>query len=151
MDPVQAEEWCRVPSVPALMVSSAGRIMVAPYLAPMPKGGVRSYGGFAGHGQWDGERLIYVHKGKTYKVHRLVCEAFHGPAPVLPPGETGRIVCMHLDENSRNNRASNLSWGTQKENLNAPGFLAYCATRTAANNPRVKGLAAKANGQYFFA
>ena len=46
---------------------------------------------------------------------------------------------MHLDENAANNRASNLRWGTQKENLNAPGFLDYCRTRTGENNLVVKG------------
>jgi hypothetical protein len=137
------EEWRRVPSVPSLLASSEGRIMVAEWLAPMPKGGTRRYGGEIGVGQWDGERFIFPHRGRTYKVHRLVCEAFHGPAPVLSPGEPGRIVCMHGDESARNNKADNLSWGTQKQNLNAPGFLAHCATRTAANNPHVKGRAAK--------
>jgi hypothetical protein len=34
---------------------------------------------------------------------------------------------MHIDENSRINRADNLEWGTQKQNLNAPGFLSYAS------------------------
>lgn len=54
------------------------------------------------------------------KVHQLVCEAFHGPKPF------SRAVVIHKDENSLNNKPSNLTWGTQKENLNCPGFLAYC-------------------------
>ena len=48
---------------------------------------------------------------------------------------------MHLDENARNNKPENLRWGTQKENLNAPGFIAYCKSRTGDNNPYRKGKA----------
>lgn len=106
--------------------------MVAPYTATTPKGGLRQYGGEPTAGQWDGSRYIYVLKGKTYKVHRLVCEAFHGPAP-------SKSVCMHLDESSRNNKPNNLAWGTQKQNLNAPGFLSYCRSRTGENSPGAKG------------
>jgi hypothetical protein len=29
---------------------------------------------------------------------------------------------MHVDEDSRNNKPTNLKWGTQKQNLNFPGF-----------------------------
>lgn len=119
------EVWREVPSAPHYLASSEGRIMVAPYRAPMPGGGERQYGGQPHFGVWakDSHRFIVVYKGKTYKVHQLVCEAFHGPKPKDP--ETGRIVVMHLDENSANNRADNLQWGTQKENLNAPGFKAF--------------------------
>jgi len=99
----------------------------------MPHGGVRSYGARARRGTWDGDRYILTMKQKTYRVARLVCEAFHGPAP------SEKSVCMHLDENSRNNDPSNLQWGTQKENLNAPGFIDYCRSRTGERNPLVKG------------
>lgn len=127
------EIWRVVPSVSGVIASSRGRIMVIPYLQEMPNGGARNYGGYPTYGQWDGARFLYVLKGKTYKVHRLICEAFHGQ----PDGEQ---VCMHLDENSRNNRPENLAWGTQKENLNAPGFIEYCRNRTGENNPFKKGL-----------
>lgn len=121
------EVWREVPSLPAIMASSEGRIMVKPYRAPMPHGGLRPYGGKPHFGVWnkvDG-RFVMFYKGKTYKVHQLVCEAFHGPKP----GKSeGYYVCMHLDENAANNRADNLSWGTQKENLNAEGFKKYRET-----------------------
>ena len=45
---------------------------------------------------------------------------------------------MHMDENSANNQYENLQWGTQKENLNAPGFIAYCHGRTGENSPSIK-------------
>lgn len=122
------EVWRAVPSLPGLIASSEGRLMVPPYQAPCPNGGTRQYGGEPTLGQWDGKRYIYLFKGRTYKVAKLVCEAFNGPRP-FP-----RAVCMHADENSRNNRPGNLEWGTQKKNLNAPGFLTYCRSRTGDNS-----------------
>lgn len=124
--------WAEVPSYPGILVSSEGEVMVKPYPVATGNGGVRMAGGTITRGQWDGSRYIYPRRGhKTAKVHRLVCEAFNGPPQ---PGQ----VCMHLNEDARDNRAANLAWGTQKENLNAPGFIAYCKTRTGDNHPRKK-------------
>lgn len=125
------EIWRLVPSIPVLLASNFGRLMVSPYLADLPNGGKRQYGGEPTEGQWDGKRFLYLHKGKTYKAHRLICEAFNG-------SPFAGAVCMHLDENSRNNKPENLAWGTQKENLNAPGFIAYCKSRTGESHPRIK-------------
>jgi hypothetical protein len=36
---------------------------------------------------------------------------------------------MHQDENGLNNCAGNLKWGTQKENLNAPGYRQQVSDR----------------------
>jgi hypothetical protein len=114
-----------------------GRVMVDPYIAKLPNGGERVYGGQPTQGQWDGKRFIYPRRGhKTLKVHRLVCEAFNGPP------EDGQ-VCMHLNEDSSDNRPENLAWGSQMENLNAPGFIAYCKSRTGDSSPVIKGRNAK--------
>lgn len=43
-------------------------------------------------------------------VHRLVCAAFHGPAPA------GRNDVAHFDGVRSNNRASNLRWASDAEN-----------------------------------
>lgn len=134
------EIWKKIPSLPQFEASSLGRIRMIPYRGPMPSGGSRMYGGTPRCGCWmqitkATGRFIFVHRRKTYKVHRLVCEAFNGPPPFK-----GAVV-MHLDENSRNNKPSNLKWGTQKENLNAPGFLRYCRGRVGADNPYIKGRA----------
>lgn len=48
--------------------------------------------------------------GKNMRVHRLVCETFHGPAPA------GKDVVLHLDEYKDNNNKTNLKWGTLSEN-----------------------------------
>lgn len=134
------EIWRDVPSLPDVLASSEGRIMMIPYRGSMPRGGERPYGGKPTFGVWSTQdaRFILGIRGHTYKVARLVAEAFHGPEPF-----EGAVV-MHLDENAANNRADNLAWGTQKENLNAPGFLTYCRGRTGEQNPNVKGQRARA-------
>lgn len=123
------EVWRVVPSAPGYLASTHGRLMKAPYLAPLPNGGVRNYGGEPTRGVWvAGERRYIINiDGHSRKVARLVCEAFHGPAP------DGYPVCMHLDEDSRNNRPENLQWGTQKENLAAPGYRSAIRGRAAAD------------------
>jgi hypothetical protein len=132
---MDGEIWRDVPSVPGILVSSEGRIMYAPHREPMPYGGERSYGGQPTFGVWNKQdgRFIIVIRGTTYKIHQLIAEAFHGPAPF-----DGAIV-MHIDENAVNNRPSNLKWGTQKENMNAEGYLSYCRGRIGENSPTIKG------------
>lgn len=118
------EVWRVVPSVPGYLASSWGRIMKVPYLAPLPNGGRRNYGGQPTYGVWAKAERRFVTNidGVNYKVHRMVCEAFHGLAPF-----EGAVV-MHIDEDSRNNRPENLRWGTQRENLNFP----LCRKRLSA-------------------
>lgn len=53
-------------------------------------------------------------KPKRVLLHRLVLETFVGPCPPCPPGMTAR----HFPDRSRtNNRLSNLSWSTPKDNI----------------------------------
>lgn len=123
------EEWRASPSLPEYEVSSLGRVRRVPYQKAMPRGGTRTYGGQPHFGQEADGRMIFVFRGKSYKVHQLVCEAFNGAKP-FPAA-----VVMHMDEDFRNNRASNLGWGTQKENLNMPKVKAYHRSRTGEDNP----------------
>ena len=122
-----------IPSLPEYVAFPDGTLM------RLPHGPKNRYGGKRVRGSWDGSRYIKVFRGRTYKVARLICEAYHGPAPF--PG----AVCMHLDEDARNNTPDNLRWGTQRENLNAPGFREYarkvCRQKMAARalNPAGTG------------
>lgn len=50
-------------------------------------------------------------KGKSIRVHRLVCEAFI-------PNENGLPCVNHKDENRQNNNADNLEWCTYQYNTN---------------------------------
>ena len=130
------EIWKTIPSDRSLEASSNGRIRVKPWLGKLPNGGYRRYGGTPTFRQWtnDCKRYIYCRRGyKTRRVAVLICQAFHGLAPKRKP------YCLHRDENPRNNKPTNPKWGTQKENLTAPGFLRYCQSRTGINNPYVKG------------
>ena len=72
------------------------------------------------------------YRGKNYKIHRLVCEAFHGSSHF-----DGAVV-IHLNEDATDNRPENLKWGTQKENLNMPKIKAYHRSRTGDNSPTRK-------------
>ena len=57
--------------------------MTTPFRNSTPHGGERSYGGEPTFGVWakDRARCIINIRGRTYKVARLIAEAFHGPAP----------------------------------------------------------------------
>lgn len=134
------EIWKPVPSKPGIMASSYGRIVLPESEAMMPNGGIRKYKpkptfGYAVKANKTARHEymgLLNRKFGNLKIHRLVCEAFHGPAN-LP-----KMVVIHLDENAKNNRPENLKWGTQKENLNMPKFIAYCKSRTGENSPRKK-------------
>jgi len=148
-----AEIWRPVPSEPGVLASSWGRIVLPPSHAPLPSGNFRLYVPKPTFGAVSKSKREAQHtyrsvmvKGRTLsggrqrprKVHQLVCEAFHGPKP-FPSA-----VVIHADENAHNNRPENLRWGTQKENLNAPGFVAYCRRRRGPESARAKWAAAKA-------
>lgn len=145
------EIWKPVPSEPGMLASSYGRVLQGPSYAPLPNGGYRAYTpvprlGQVAKAQKSAKHEYYIimvkrsdgNRQAPRKVHQLVCEAFHGPKPF-----DGAVV-IHLDENAINNRPENLKWGTQKENMNADGFIAYCQSRTGEENPHVKGRRARA-------
>lgn len=138
---MQNEIWKDVPSMPGVRASSHGRIWFPNREARMPNGGIRQYitkptfGTKTKASKTARHEYMGVYNSffGNVKVHRAVCEAFHGPSP------GGKNYVLHLDENATNNRPENLKWGTQKENLNANGFIEYCKSRTGDNNPHVKG------------
>jgi hypothetical protein len=145
---MEEEIWKPVPSYPGLMASSWGRVKLPDSVAPLPNGGSRGYFPKPTYGtktkasktarhQYYG---MFNRKYGNIKIHRAVCEAFHGPSP------EGSPYVLHLDKNALNNRPENLRWGSQKENLNAIGFIEYCKSRTGENNPHIKGRKVKRYG-----
>lgn len=60
-----------------------------------------------------GRSVVNLYKDKdkkTYKIHRLVAEAFI-------PNPNNYNVINHIDGNPLNNKVDNLEWCTQKQNL----------------------------------
>ena len=60
---------------------------------------------------WKGYLQVHIgrlHAQRSIYVHRLVLQAFDGDRPGM--------VCMHLNNDRRDNRIENLRWGTPKEN-----------------------------------
>lgn len=132
------EVWKRVPGEPLLWASNLGRVKSDPYQVQMPKGGTRTCQLKPTRGRiskadklgnyW---RMHVDFRGKTYKVHRLVCAAFKGPPPHKRPKDS---LVLHLDDDGLNNRESNLKWGSQYENLNSGRFRDLMAERAAARD-----------------
>lgn len=98
-------EQFRPASVPGYWVSNIGRVLAmgakpGTELKPQP--------------DKDGYLRVHLYRGDGtaghYPVHRLVATAFHGPAP------EGRCAA-HSNGNRTDNRASNLRWATQAENV----------------------------------
>lgn len=133
------EEWRTVPSWPDISASSLGRVLLSPCSAKMPSGYIREYQPKptfgveekTATGRKDSARRRIIRVGrlcKTFKVHRLVCEAFHGLAP------SEDHIVLHIDEDPSNNRPENLRWGTRKENQNFPKVIAAFRNRSGANS-----------------
>ena len=111
------EEWRDVKGYEGLyQVSSMGRVKSLERKLPHWRGGERTVkerilkpvmdkGGYLRVGLCDGE------KRKTFKVHRLVCEAYHENPDNKPQ-------VNHINEIKTDNRACNLEWATARENSN---------------------------------
>ena len=93
--------WKKVPGLPGYEASTDGEIRCNE-TGHVTKGG-------------DAGRYLKVEVARDGKrpleyVHILVCTAYHGK-----PKE-GEVV-LHKDDDAKNNRPSNLKWGTQSENI----------------------------------
>jgi hypothetical protein len=108
------EEWRVCAEFPAFSVSNFGRVMRT---TPGRHGrsgeaaGVIRALGFSSSGY---HCLTFWKDGRhhTRTVHRLICEAWHGPAPA------GRPFACHKDDCKQNNVPENLYWGSVKSNAN---------------------------------
>lgn len=110
------EEWRPVPGYEGLYeVSFDGEIRSLDRVTVSKVGISRKFHGKTLAPREDADGYLEVNlyrgsKGKTAKVHRVVCEAFHG---VPSEGE----VSLHYDDDPANNRADNLRWGTMSDNM----------------------------------
>lgn len=59
--------------------------------------------------QYAAVRLCANGSYTDYKIHVLVCEAFHGNRPL-------GLWALHRDDDTNNNTAQNLYWGTPEDN-----------------------------------
>ena len=90
------EIWKDVPGCPGYEVSNLAGVRTKPRI-------LRA---------WDHKNTYqYIGTGgKRWALHRLVCEAFHGPPPL------DGMVAAHGDGDPANNNADNLRWATYAEN-----------------------------------
>jgi len=101
LDPIAMNEWRRLSSpYRNYEVSDAGAVR---------RGGREMAGAVDRYG-YRTVLLSYAGLSKRFKVHRLVCEAFHGEPSA---GQDAR----HLDGNRSNNASSNLAWGSRAQNV----------------------------------
>jgi hypothetical protein len=102
------EVWAHVVNAPGrYYVSNLGQIGSTVVGRVRPLNPTRMNSGYLSVG-------IYEDRGEpatTCLIHRLVVEAFDGPAP------EGKTDVRHLDGNPQNNHLTNLCWGTRSENM----------------------------------
>lgn len=102
------EEWRNLPSYQNISCSSWGRVKTQ-WNPETLRQSVGSKGEMM-------VRIFINRKRKNLRVHRLVCEAFHGS----PPPEKSHV--NHINSVRSDNRAENLEWVSHKENLSHAGF-----------------------------
>jgi hypothetical protein len=102
---MNTEVWKDIEDFPDYQVSSNGRVRSSKYNTPrILKESI--------HHQ-NGRPQVVLRKNNksiTIGVHRLVCKTFN-------PNPHNHPYVLHKDNNVKNNRSSNLKWGTQSENI----------------------------------
>ena len=125
-----AEEWRPVRENLDYEVSSLGRVRSLDRIKVYCRGGLtvrrKHRGTLLSPCESVGYPSVNIGRGNPRKVHKLVCEAFHGPRP------EGHEV-LHGDGDRQNCRAANLRWGTRSENI---ADAQRHGTQPVARNPR---------------
>jgi len=87
-------------------------------------------------------RLVVDGKRKRFTVHSLVAEKY------LPPRPTRNHEVRHLDGDKTNSDASNLDWGTQKENADDRERHGR-TSRGTSHSEAIKAGITKSSNQYW--
>jgi hypothetical protein len=99
--------WRPCPGFPDYLVCEDGTIMRATSLPGRPAGSVVQP--YLHDNGYLYVRLSGAHGTRELRLHRLVCQAWHG-AP------QGNLQACHNDGDRTNNASANLRWATAKEN-----------------------------------
>ena len=102
------ETWRQIAECPEYSVSNLGQVRRDVAGRRLSAGSIVAQA--ENHGGYMTVALYPFKRNINRRVHRLVCEAFHGPAP------TPHHQAAHLDGNPKNNHAENLAWVTKEEN-----------------------------------
>lgn len=95
--------WYEIPGFSGCCANRSGEILTK-------KTGHRTKGGNAGRYLKISAYKDGNDKPSLYHVHDLICRAFRGPP------KKGQVV-LHGNDNRWDNRASNLCWGSQSQNV----------------------------------
>lgn len=110
-------QWAEVPKFPGYRVSNMGDVQSCRRTVGLGRG--RGAKSVIDTSQWHplkphcnqrGYLFVNLGKGNTRLVHLLVAAAFHGPKPI-------GMECRHMDGDKTNNAATNLQYGTPKQNM----------------------------------
>lgn len=122
-------EWRSLPWLDGFEISENGDARHTGPVRPGQRKDQRLTGGWKASGALSWYR-VYRFNGLYFYAHRLVCEAFHGPAP------DGKPNALHNDGDSRNNHFTNLRWGSQKDNI--ADSMAHGVTPRGSRNGAAK-------------
>jgi hypothetical protein len=95
--------WSPVPGASRYLVSDCGEVVTMQFKRPRKRAEAMA-------GKYHGIQLMHDDgERRTRYLHRMVLEAFVGPAP-------DGMEARHLNGDRFDNRLENLAWGTRKEN-----------------------------------